>query len=59
MFVDNQRRFFQRLYNAEENHQYEIPNYLETQTFWRGIWSERKEHPRDAEWLKDVKKELQ
>ena len=29
---------------------------MEAQTFWRGIWSERKEHHKGAEWLKDVKK---
>ena len=29
---------------------------MEAQTFWRGIWSERKEHYKGAEWLKDVKK---
>ena len=29
---------------------------MEAQTFWRGIWSERKEHHKVAEWLKDVKK---
>ena len=56
---NNQGRFSQRLNNEEENHQYEIPNSVETQTFWRGIWSERKEHHKDAEWLKDVKKELE
>ena len=28
---------------------------MEAQTFWRGIWSERKDHHKDAEWLKDVK----
>ena len=55
MFVDNQGRFFQRFNNVEENHQYQIPNSVKTQTFWRGIWSKRKEHPKDAEWLKDVK----
>ena len=32
---------------------------MEAQTFWRGIWSERKKHHKDAEWFKDVKKELQ
>ena len=32
---------------------------MEAQTFWKGIWSERKEHHKDAEWLKDVKKELE
>ena len=55
MFVNNPGRFFQRLNNEEENHQYEIPNSVEAQTFWMGIWSKRKEHHKDAEWLKDVK----
>ena len=43
MFVNNQGRFFQRLNNEEENHQYEISNSVEAQTFCRGTWSERKE----------------
>ena len=54
----NRIGFFQRLNNEEENHQCQIPNSVETQTFWRGIWSERKEHHKNAKWLKDVKKEL-
>ena len=44
MFVKNQEQFFQRLNNEEENHQGEIANIVEARTFWRGIWSERKEH---------------
>ena len=32
---------------------------MEAQTFWRGAWSERKEHHKDAQWLKDAKKELE
>ena len=59
MFVNNQGQFFQRLSNKKENDQCEIPSSMEAQTFWRGIWSERKEHHKDAEWFKDVKKELQ
>ena len=55
MFVNNRGRFFQRLNNEEENHQYEIPNSVEAQTFSRGIWSERKKNNKYAEWLKDVK----
>ena len=39
MFVNNQGQFFHRLNNEEENHQYEIPNSVEAQTFWRGICS--------------------
>ena len=59
MFVNNQGWFFQRLNNEEENRQCEFQNFMEAQTFWRGIWSERKEHHKDVEWLKYVKKELQ
>ena len=58
MFVSNQGRFFRRLDNEEENHQCEIPNSVEVQTFWWGIWSEKKKHIRDAECLNDVNKEL-
>ena len=32
---------------------------METHTFCRGVLRERKEHHEDAEWLKDVKKELE
>ena len=55
MFVNNQGQYFQRL----NNDQCKIPNSVEAQTFWRGICSKRKEHHKDVEWLKDVKKELQ
>ena len=58
-FANNQGRFFQRLNNEEENHQYEIPNIVWAQTFWKSIWSERKEHYKDAEWVKDTNKELE
>ena len=59
MFVNNQGQFFHRLNSEEENHQCEILSSVEAQTFWRGIWRERKEHHKDAEWLNDVKKELE
>ena len=59
LFINNQGLFFRRLNNEEENHQSEIPNSVEAQTFWWGIWSERKEHLQDTECLKDVKKELE
>ena len=32
---------------------------MEAKTIWRGIWSKRKEHRKDAEWLKYVKKKLE
>ena len=58
MLANNQGRFFQRLNNKEENHQCEIPNSVEAQTFQRGIWSQRKDHHKVPEWLKDVKNKL-
>ena len=54
MFVNNQGQYFQGL----NNDQCKIPNSVEAQKFWRRIWSKRKEHHKDVEWLKDVKKEL-
>ena len=59
MFVNNQGQLFQQLNNKEENHQCETLNSVEAKTFWRGTWSQRKEHHKDAKWLKDVKKELE
>ena len=50
--TNNLGRFFQWLINQEEKHQCEIPNSVEAQTFWRGIWNERREHHKDAKWLK-------
>ena len=32
---------------------------MKAQIFWRDICSKRKEHHKDAEWLQDVKKELE
>ena len=58
MFVNNQGQCFQRLNSEEENHQCENPISMEAQTIRMGIWSERKEHHKDAECLKYVKKEL-
>ena len=49
MSVNNQGQFFQRLNNEKENHQYETRNSVEAETFWRGTWSERKEHHKDVE----------
>ena len=35
-----------------------VPN-AECTKFWDNIWAVRKEHNRDAEWLKDLKRERQ
>ena len=59
MFVNNQGQYIQQLNNEEKYHQCEIANFVETQAFWRGIWSGTKYHHSDVEWLKNVKKELE
>ena len=35
----------------------EVPNAEECTTFWYDFWGVRKEHKRDAEWLKYLKRE--
>ena len=35
----------------------EVPNEEECTKFWSDIWGVRKEHNREAEWLKDLKRE--
>ena len=34
-----------------------VPNAEECTKFWGNIWGVRKEHNREAEWLKDLKRE--
>ena len=36
-----------------------VPNTEESKQFWGNIWSIRKEHNREAEWLKDLKADLE
>ena len=57
--VKNQGQIFEQLTNAEKTHNRWIWNSVESQTFWRDIWGESKEHQNDAEWLKVIKKELE
>ena len=35
----------------------DVPNAGECLKFWSDIWGVRKEHSREAEWLKDLKRE--
>ena len=36
-----------------------MPNAEESKRFWGDIWSVKKGHNREAEWLKDLKNELE
>ena len=35
----------------------DVPNAEECTKFWSDIWGARKEHNKEAEWLKDLKRE--
>ena len=37
----------------------DVPNAEESKRFWGDTWSVEKEHNREAEWLKDLKNELE
>ena len=46
-FQDNQGRFFKGLEGKEERTK--PPNAEDATSFWKGIWSTKVEHKRDAE----------
>ena len=37
----------------------DVPNVEESKRFWSNLWSVGKGHNREAEWLKDIKNELE
>ena len=51
MFNYDQRKLFAAL-NGENNNSNEIPDAIESQAFWKNIWSEEKYHNKNAEWLR-------
>ena len=55
LFLSDQNKLFLELdsqgYGANE-----IPDAEESQRFWSETWGEKKEHRRDAEWVKHLKK---
>ena len=56
-----QNRIFDRKIYAELNgngiRSNDVPNAEESTKFWGDIWGVRKKHNREAEWLKDLKRE--
>ena len=43
--------------NRNEIRLNDVPNAEECTQFWGDIWGVRKEHNREAKWLKDLKRE--
>ena len=52
MFVQNQKRVYQQM-DGIRNINNEKPNAEDSKQFWSKIWDNKKEHERNAEWLRD------
>ena len=56
-FKNNQGKFYRELNSGGRNYETtQVPDKKEAQEFWGSIWGERKEHRKDAEWLKNFKR---
>ena len=58
VFQNNQKWFFSQLNGEGKQQQNEAPDAEQAKEFWLAIWSKEVNHNKDAEWLKDFKKEL-
>ena len=56
-FETNQERFCKNLEGKEERTK--PPNAEDATAFWKGIWSTKVEHKRDAEWIDKAKEKMQ
>ena len=59
-FKNYQGKIYRKLNSGGRNYETtEVPNKKEAQEFWGSIWGERKEHRKDAEWLKNFKRDFE
>ena len=56
LFKVDQKKVYNELNGQTGSSNGDIPNAEESRAFWRGIWSEEKEHNQVAKWLSDVRK---
>ena len=57
LFKNDQSNLYKEL-NGSSNKNNPAPDAAEATQYWRGIYSERREHVRNAEWLEKVKDKL-
>ena len=57
LFKNDQSNLYKEL-NGSRNKNNPAPDAAEATQYWRGIYSERREHVRNAEWLEKVKDKL-
>ena len=58
MFQNNQRQFYRELNQEGERSEDIQPDAEESKKFWGDIWSQSVDHNRDANWLKDLRSEV-
>ena len=56
LFTNDQKKLFAEL-NGQGQQGAAIPDAEESREFWSGIWSQSKEHNRNAEWLINLKEQ--
>ena len=56
-FANNQGKFFKILNNEGTQQSNECPDAEETKAFWSKVWGEEVEHIKEADWVKELKKE--
>ena len=54
-FKSNQTKVYNEFNGQTGSSNGDIPNAEENCTFWSDIWSEEKEHNKEAKWLNDLK----
>ena len=60
VFKNNQGNFYRELHSGRRNYETaEVPDKKEVQQFQGGFWGERKEHQKDAEQLKNFKRDFE
>ena len=59
LFRSNERRFYQQLNNECEQHENEVPDAEAARTFWSDIWSKEVQHNNEANWLLELRNEVQ
>ena len=57
MFETNQKRLFEEMESIERNNDF-IPDAEESRELWNGIWGKSIKHNDNAEWLKQLERDL-
>ena len=58
LFKIDQKKVYSELNGKSGSSNNDIPDAEESKKFWGEIWSVRKDHNKEAEWLKDLKEEM-